>query len=338
VQYLYDYDAVSQEPHVKAAVLALSLVAAAVTHSSPVALAKGEDVTLRYKWTQGDVLNYRSTLRTASAMSGVPNIGDVSLNQTMTQNIKLFVASVAADGTAVVQQTIESVKIEMTTPMGTTSYDSAAPAPPANPAAEALATVFGGMVGGSISITFAANGSVQRIDGAARLLDKLVQGLPQEPRAQQMAQSLRSMLSDDAIRASLEQSFSKLPPQPVKAGDTWNGTVSLGNDMIGKIVGTQTFTLKAMEGDLAVVPVALTLKQETVSPVGPAGMTIKLGDSKGEGEIRFDVAKGRIQRATMKTEMPSTMTTTGPDGRPVTMKNTTTTSMTMELVQKQEVR
>jgi hypothetical protein len=30
--------------------------------------------------------------------------------------------------------------------------------------------------------------------------------------------------------------------------------------------------------------------------------------------------------------MPSTMTATGPDGRPTTMKNTTKTSMTMEEV------
>ena len=45
-----------------------------------------------------------------------------------------------------------------------------------------------------------------------------------------------------------------------------------------------------------------------------------------------------VAEASRVSGLPITMTTTGPDGRPVTMKNTTTTSMTMELVQKQEVR
>jgi hypothetical protein len=63
-------------------------------------------------------------------------------------------------------------------------------------------------------------------------------------------------------------------------------------------------------------------------------MTVKLGDSRGEGQIEFDVTNGRIRKSTMQTVMPSTMTSTAPDGRPVTMRNTTKTSMTMELIEK----
>jgi hypothetical protein len=63
-------------------------------------------------------------------------------------------------------------------------------------------------------------------------------------------------------------------------------------------------------------------------------MTVKMGESKGDGRIAFDVAAGRIRTSTMKTEMASTMSTVGPDGRPAQTRNTTRTSMTMELVEK----
>ena len=104
--------------------------------------------------------------------------------------------------------------------------------------------------------------------------------------------------------------------------------------MVGRIGGAQTFTLKSLDGNRATIAVALTLKQESAPPIGPAGMTMKMGESKGDGQIEFDVAAGRIRKSTMKTEMPSTMTTIGPDGRPAEMRNTTKTSMTMELVEK----
>jgi hypothetical protein len=180
-----------------------------------------------------------------------------------------------------------------------------------------------------------ANGAIQRIDGAQKVLDKITQDLPQDRAAGAMAQSLKSVLSEPAIRASLEQSFPRLPPQPVKPGDTWTSQVSLGSDMIGKITGTQTFTLKADDAaGPATIAVALALKQESTPPLGPSGMTVKLGDAKGDGEILFDVANGRIRKSTMKTDMPSTMTTVAPDGRQATMRNSTKTSATMELVEK----
>lgn len=292
-----------------------------------VALAQ---VSLRYQWKQGEAVTYQTTLKTDSTVSGVAGMADVTLNQTMTQRIKLMPAAVAPDGTVTLQQTIEAVSIEMSTPMGKVAFDSTDPKSGQDDASAALAQVFGGIVGGTISVTMAPTGAIQRIDGAQHLLDKVTQNLPQERAALQMAQSLKSVLSDAAIRASLEQSFPRMPAQPVKPGESWTAQVSLGSEAAGRITGTQTMTLKSVEGDVASIDVALGLKQETAPPMGPSGMTVKLGDSHGDGALTFDVAAGRIRAASMRTDMPSTMTATGPDGRPTTMKNTTKTSMTME--------
>lgn len=306
-------------------------VALAIMPAVSLALA-AQETTLRYHWKQGDVAVYKTTLKTSSTMSGMPGMDDLSFEQTMTQRIRLLAAAVAPDGSATLQQTTEAVSIEMSAPMGKVAYDSADPASAGkDEAAQALARVYGAMVGSTISIAMSANGTIQRIDGVQKVLDRITQELPPDRPG---GRGLRSVLSEEAVRASLEQSFPRLPPQAVKPGDTWNGQIALGSDAIGRVAGAQTFTLASLDGGVATIAVALSLKQESAPPVGPAGATIKMGESKGDGRIVFDVAAGRIRTSTMKTEMPSTMSTVGPDGRPAQTRNTTRTSMTMELVEK----
>jgi hypothetical protein len=330
VQYLYDHDRDAQEARVKifpiGAVAAVMLLHTAAAHAQ---------VTLQYRWKQGDVLVYKTTLKTNSVMSGMPGMGETSLDQTMSQRIRLLAAAVAPDGSVTLHQTTEAVSVEMSGPMGKVIYDSADPkSAEKDEGAEALGKVFGGIVGTTISVTMTANGAIQRIDGVQKVLDKIMQDLPQDRSGGSMAQGLKSVLSAEAVRASLEQSFPRLPPQPVKAGDTWTGQMALGSEVTGRIGGTQTFTLTSVDADVATIAVALVLKQETAPPFGPAGSTMKMGDSKGDGQIAFDVASGRIRTSTMKTEMPSTISTVGRDGRPAQMRQTTKTSMTMELVER----
>jgi Family of unknown function (DUF6263) len=314
------------------AVILLTLVVSA-------APAYAQGVTLRYRWTKGDSLTYRMTNQTNSSISGMPGAGDLTVDQTMTQVLKVTAEEVAPDGVATLRQSFQAVRMEMNGPMGKVVYDSSVPDKTPDPQAEAMGKVMGSLVGESIIVVMAPEGTVRKVEGASRILDKVMQGMSADPAAAAAAQGLKTMLSDDALKATLSQSFSMLPTEPVKAGDTWTGKISMGNDIIGRIVGTSTFTLKAIEGTgdpaIARVAVALALKQDGVpAPSGPMGMVMKLGDSRGEGEILFSVARGRIQRNTMRTEMPSTMTMTGPDGSPATMQNRTTTTMTMELVER----
>jgi hypothetical protein len=311
-------------------VLAVALAASVAPSSA--------QTTLQYRWTQGDVLVYRTTLKTTTNVSGGP-AGPVEQVLTQTQTVKLIVAAVGPDGSATLRQTIESVSMEITGPMGKMAYDSTKPPPAddADPRSATLAKTFGAMVGEAISVTMTPAGAVRSIAGTARIIDKLMKGLPMDPLAAGLAQNIKSMLSDDALRTSLEQSFSRMPDQPVKPGDTWTSEQTLGVDVIGRITGTSTFTLKAIEGagDAAVarIGVALAIRQESTPGAG-GPMSVKLGASKGEGELVFNVGKGRVERNSMRTDMPSTVTMRGREGGPATMQNNTTTSMTMERVEK----
>lgn len=308
--------------------------------------ASAQTVTLRYSWQQGQELSYKTTVRTNSAMSGA---GDPrSFDQTLSQTLKITVAAVFPDGSATLRQVISSVTLDMDTPGGDrdtpavkVSYDSAKPpAEDADPRVKAMAQTMGAMVGEAISVTMAPNGSVKRIDGAAKIIDKLMQQLPRDPMAGSLAQNIRAMLGEDALRTSLEQNFSRMPDAPVKIGDTWTSQQSVGADATGKIHGTSTFTLKAIEGTgdaaIARVAVVLALKQAEAPPAG-GQMVVKLLDGKGEGEVQFSVARGRIEKNGMQTDISSSAAIRTPDGSTQNIQNKTRTIMTMELL-KQEAR
>src|SRR6476646_5847041 len=131
------------------AVLALLFLASA-------APLYAQAVTLRYNWKQGDVLTYKSTVRTTSTMTGGPS-GQATFEQTMGQTLKVTVAAVGADGTATLRQEIASVTLEMNSPAGKVAYDSAKPpAADADSRVVAMAKTMGAMVGEAISVTMAS--------------------------------------------------------------------------------------------------------------------------------------------------------------------------------------
>ena len=317
--------------------LAPVLVLAVLVASA--APAAAQTVTLRYRWTKGESSTYRLTSQTDTSVTGMPGASPMALGQTMTQVLKWTTEDVSPDGVATLRQTFQSIRMQISGPAGKVTYDTAAPNDNSNPMIGAMRRVLGAMAGESITVVMAADGTVTSIDGTSKILSRISANLPQDPGAEAITQGMKSILSDEAIKSTLAQSFAKLPDGPVKAGDSWRGQLTLAAEIVGKILGTSTFTLKAIEetadGSTARIAAALVLKQESIAaPSGPANVVMTLGSSKGEGEILFDVTRGRIRRNTMRTDMPSVVSMTAPDGSPASVQNKTTTTTTMELVDK----
>jgi hypothetical protein len=265
--------------------------------------------------------------------------GPVTTSQTVTQVFTFTADEVAADGSVTLKQTFQSVRMESAGPMGKFVVDSTVAEAGTDPQAQGMRKVLDAMVGESVVIAMAPDGSVRSIEGGPRIADKIAKLAAADPSARDAAQAVRSQLSAEPLKTTIEQTFPKLSAPPVKPGDTWTGQLAMGNPGIGRISGRSTFTLRAVEGGaeapVARIPVSLVLRQDVVpQPSGPTSMVVTLGAAKGEGEILFDVSKGQIQRSTMRSEMPSTATMTGPDGGVLTMENKTTIVMTMALVEK----
>jgi hypothetical protein len=302
--------------------------------------AEAQTVTLRYGWTKGEARSYRMTTQTDTVLTGLPNApGPVTTVQTMSQVLKFVAEDVAPDGAMTLRQTFQSIRIETTNPMGKFVVDTATSGTSQDPMAQSTRQFMGAMVGESVLIEMAPDGVVRRVDGASRIADKISAMMAADPASAAAGQGLKTSLSDAALKTTLEQTFPRLSLPSVKVGDTWTGQLAMGNTAIGRITGRSTFTLKAVEGTaeapLARISVALVLKQDVVPPPsGPAGMVMTLGDARGAGEMLFAVTGGKIQRSTMRSDMPSTVVMNGPDGSPATVANKTTITMTMELVEK----
>jgi hypothetical protein len=321
---------------------ALVGIAALIAFVAAAAPASAQGVTLRYRWTEGESRTYRMTTRTERTMTGMPGApaGPVTIVQTVTQVLKFTAVYVAPDGAATLRQTFQSTRTEMSNPAGKFVFDSTAPDASQDAMAQSVRDITNAMIGESIAIEMSADGAVRRIEGGARIADKIakVMAASNDPGTMQAGQGLRSMLGDDALKTTFEQTFPRLSAPPVKVGDTWTAQLAMGSPGVGRITGRSTFTLKALEGtaesSVARIAVDLTLRQDGVPPPsGPAAMVMTLGDAKGTGELLFAVAGGLIQRGTMRTDMPSSVVMNGPDGSPVTMDSKSTITMTMELVQ-----
>ena len=277
----------------------------------------GQEGALRYRWNKGDVLRYRVVQTTNAAMSGIPGMGEMNVTNTMTQVQQFTTTDVAADGAATLQVKFESLKMEMGTPMGTFVYDSAAPAPqnPDQMVAQLAATI-GTLVGESITLVMAPNGNIQKMEGMARIMEKMQKSTP----AMGMA-GLESLMTDDSMKGSFGQSFAHLPGTAVKTGETWKHDLVMPNPFGTMNVATQ-YSLKAVESTGGKPP-----------PM-PMPMTIQFSDGTGDGEIFFDRRAGRTQRSTFNTTLPMTMNMTAPDGSTVNISALTKTTMTTELIEK----
>jgi hypothetical protein len=266
-------------------------------------------------------------------------MGEMTIEQLTSQVLKSSVQDVGADGTMTVQTTFESFKTSMTSPMATMAYDSANPDAGTDPMSAMLKKVFTDFVGASFTMVISPTGEVQKVEGFTKLADKMFSNLPQEPAAANMMNGFKASLSDDAMRTMFSQTFVALPGRPVKPGDSWNGQFVSKNPMLGALVTSVKATLKSVEasaGDqVATIATALAIKQDPKSATAasnPLGLPTQVGDSSGEGEMFFNVTKGRLQKSTTRVLLPMTMSGPGPDGSQVNMKMNVKSTLTMELM------
>jgi hypothetical protein len=317
--------------------LASCAVVAGVLTASPVLL--GQDVSLRYRWTKGDALRYRITTESAVAMSGMPGMGDMTVTTTQSQVQQLTPTDVAADGTATVTMRFESVRMNMSSPMGSFGYDSAAPpSQAADPITAQLAVVMGGLVGESVSAVIAPTGAIRSLEGGTRLMEKLKKALPADAGAAMgsLGGGLDSIMSDDAMRGNFGQSFATLPDKAVKVGDTWQSEIKMPNPA-GQMTVSSTFTLKAVDRVDARDVARIEFTQQIKPGAGGSAMgmmTVQMTDGTGDGEILFDHKLGRIVRSVARNTLPMTMSMTGPDGSAMNMNALTKTTVTLELVER----
>lgn len=308
--------------------------------ASGVALdALQQQATLRHRWTKGDTLRYRTTQDVSTVVSGLPGgMPDITMKQTMVQVLTSTIQDVAADGAATMQQVIEAMKVEMDTPMGKSGYDSASQASATDPPSALMKDMLSGLLGQAYTVVLSPTGSLQKIEGFSALVEKMFKAVPQDPAGVAITNAFKGMFSDESMRNMIGQGFAAMPEQSLKVGDSWNTQTTMKNPMLGGVTTAILCTLKSLEGSgvdqSATIATQLTLKQDPSSPAppNPMGLTMQMADSTGDGEMLFDVGRGRLIRSTARTTMPMRMSGSAPDGTTLDMKTEVSSVVTVELV------
>jgi Family of unknown function (DUF6263) len=252
----------------------------------------------------------------------------------------MTVEKVAADGSVTLRQTFESIQVEQSTPAGKTAFDSTAPKD--SQSGNTLGTIMSAIVGESVTIVLAPNGSVNRVDGMSRIMDKAFSSVAQDPLVAQFMGQFKAGLSDESMASTFGQSFVIFPERALKTGDTWTGQVQMNNPVIGKVNSVTTYTLKTIDkangSTIARIGQTLSQKQETdsstASPLDALGVSMKMGESKSQGEILFDVSRGRLQRTSSESETQMSMSMKNSAIGDLDMTGLTRNTTLMELVEK----
>ena len=282
-----------------------------------------DGISLQWKWEKGRVLRYRMIQEHRQMAPGT--IAETVTRQTVV--LREEVTDVTEDGVATVQTSFEAVRMEMDTPSGKMSYDSA------NPSDLVKASTFmfrpnARLANASFTMKLNREGKVLELSGFEKTMSGL---LPPEQEggaiAAGMNAQIKHMYSDQSMKQMMDTSLNILPDRPVAAGGTWNRQISAEMPVIGTMTEQGTYTLERVDEKEGQKVAHITSKAQLSmnAPAPYAGMlksSMKSGATSGE--IDFDIEQGCLLRQVQNIRMEIETTLLGPSPVSAPGRQTTT--------------
>ena len=273
------------------AALALVLLPAAALAAPP---------EVRWDFQPGDTHTYQFDQTSAAKFTSFGQTSEVNTDLAFT--LKWLVKEVKPDGSAIVDRTVERVKVTATgggaEPI---DYDSAAADAPDPATLPARLRVLGALAGQTVTGPIAADGTIGEVPLPAKVVRAIAAAGPGNPFGEEQ---LKLVLSDLGY---------VLPPAGTEVGGTWNVMVPMPMPF-GEIISDRSLTLNSADDRAAVIGVKHTLKPADPDAAGP--MTLKEGAT--DGTVKFDVAEGRLEAV----DSTETASLTGPGGFAVELNAT----------------
>ena len=342
----------------KIAAAAVYLIAVAV---SPAFAA--DQVKLEWKWKEGETNRYRMKMDSDIRME-MPNMpggaampgmeGGMKIRQTQEFLMSEKVKEISPEGTATIEQTIESAKMEMDQgPMAKVSYDSTKPATAEGEAAKMMQPL-AWLVGKSFTFVRDKTGQIVEIRGMEDLLNSLMDEIRKEtqgnPMSAMIVSQVEKMFSEENFDSLNQCSFEALPTEAVGPGSKWQSSTSQTVPMMGQLTRDTTYTFEGFEALDAhkCAKIAFTFKAAS-SQEGLANnpfaqfMEIKSMTMEGNGNLFFAPKEGCVLKQTTDTTLDMEMAMRLPAGapqdrpssdmRPTTMKQHIVMKMALERVE-----
>ena len=232
----------------------------------------------------------------------------MTVEQLTDQVFRATVESVAADGSTVLRETIESMRMNVESPMGRLRSTARTRAPSTNPAEAALANVLAALIGQSFLVTVSPTGTVQKVDGFSRVMETILAKMPSGA-AGPIFEGMKAGLNDDAIKNMFAQYFRSFRPRR-QVGRDMENKLAVPNPVVGGILTTLTSTLAGLDqsGGAQVAKITTSLKIErdlaAALAAAPMGMKTDSQPAGGDGELQFDVGKGAYSAASPGLRFP----------------------------------
>lgn len=270
--------------------------------------ATAQEVALEWKFNKGDKPFYQK-LKTSTQQT-IKIMGQ-SIAQTHEMEF-VFAWSVkdVEPSKIVLNQRIEACSMKMTLGGNEVKFDSTAKDAAENP----LSSFFKPILGSDFTVTLnPVTMAVMAIDGREAFAKKLSDANPQ------VANLLKSILSDEQLKQMQEPAFTVLPDRgkKVKPGDTWSRESKLNMGPIGTYAvrydytykGTEKKMVEGKEMTLHRIDLKSTLTYKAPEAKDATGLAFKIeGTSKLEatdasGVIFFDSERGRVVESTMNVKI-----------------------------------
>jgi hypothetical protein len=281
-----------------------ALAAVSIFWSSRGAAAAEE---LRWKFSVGEKLDYTMIQDMTMAASGAA-LGAAGQSTTMRQEMDMTwdVQGVNNEGEAVIKQKFDRVKMKMTGPNGGFEYDSKSDAAPTGLGAM-IAPMYKAMTQSEFEITMTARGEVKDV----KIPEEVLTALQSSPGAAAMG----DIATADGFKKMISQGALVLPKDAPKEGDSWQTKVEMANPAVGKQTVETTYSYKGtkdVEGTkYAVIKPELKMDFDAGAAKAAPQLSMKIADQSSDGEILFNIDKGRLYSTTLTQKVTIDATVAG---------------------------
>jgi hypothetical protein len=264
--------------------------------SAPLLLApslQAQAVELTYRFVEGADHRYEVIMNSTVTMPG----GQGEIGQQQRQVLRHQVLSVDAEGNARIRNTIESVRVEVNSPMGVQVFDSEDPEAASDPMLGPMAA----LVGFSAEATIGPDGHILDTSDAAASVRRYIEQAPEELRP-----LLEQSLSDDVVEGMFQQGFQGLPEGPVSPGESWE----MGIDMpmaMGTARAQFVYTLDGVDevegGTVARMSLVGEIEALEADPSNPMAAMMQMQGGAMSGSVSFDLTRGIVLGSDVTTNM-----------------------------------
>jgi hypothetical protein len=247
-------------------------------------------IKLAWNFKQGDrfFVEEVTTVRQTLKIMGKENRQDLD----QTRVLRFTVLKANPDGSAVLEQKIESVKIKVS-----------------GEGPDADTKVLSQFVGATFLIGIDSQRKISRFDGYEQLIKKIVKDNPVN------AKLVRALMTEESLKAGVQDMLAFIPDKEVGPGKSWQGKTTSPLGPLGSLALLNTCTLKSIDEASKEAKITVMAKATYKPPAPNQDLGLKVSGgalrlANAAGTIVFDTVRGKLLRSEFKQTLEGSLKVT----------------------------